>query len=97
MLTTLEANAALRSIRAAPGHRVGNRNATRAQLACLDRKRAKKGSNREWAHPHDRDARIAKMDRRILHAPVVCNDNACRRACSPWTELPTNELGQKPV
>jgi transposase len=30
-------------------------------LARLDRKRAHKGSNGEWEHPHDPDARIAKM------------------------------------
>jgi DDE family transposase len=30
-------------------------------LARLDRKRAHKGSNKEWEHPHDPDARIAKM------------------------------------
>ncbi len=34
---------------------------TRAQLARMDRKRAKKGSNEEWTHPHDPDARITKM------------------------------------
>ena len=27
----------------------------------LDRKRKKKGSNQEWKHPHDPDARITKM------------------------------------
>jgi transposase len=34
---------------------------TREDLAKLDRKRAKKGSNKEWEHPHDPDARITKM------------------------------------
>ena len=34
---------------------------TRAQLARLDRKRARKGSHEDWTHPHDPDARIAKM------------------------------------
>ena len=34
---------------------------TRQDLAKLDRKRPKKGSNREWAHPHDPEARITKM------------------------------------
>src|SRR6202043_3829451 len=34
---------------------------TREQLAKLDRKRAKKGSNDDWTHPHDPDARITKM------------------------------------
>ena len=33
---------------------------TRAS-ARLDRKRPKKGSNEEWTHPHDPDAKIAKM------------------------------------
>jgi transposase len=30
-------------------------------LAKLDRKRLKKGSNEDWKHPHDPDARITKM------------------------------------
>ena len=34
---------------------------TRAALARLDRKRPKKGRNREWRHPHDPEARITKM------------------------------------
>src|SRR3954469_21249987 len=34
---------------------------TREQLAKLDRKRKKKGSNDEWQHPQDPDARITKM------------------------------------
>ena len=34
---------------------------TRADLARLDRKRKKKGSNEDWKHPHDPDARITKM------------------------------------
>jgi transposase len=34
---------------------------TREQLAKLDRKRPKKGSNDDWKHPHDPDARITKM------------------------------------
>ena len=32
-----------------------------AALARLDRKRPKKGRNREWRHPHDPEARITKM------------------------------------
>ncbi len=71
--TTLEANAALRSIvRRDTGETYegflrklaqesGIPTPTRAQLARLDRKRPKKGSNEEWAHPHDPDARITKM------------------------------------
>ena len=71
--TTLEANAALRSIvRRDSGESYndfltqlaqasGIETPTRADLAKLDRKRKNKGSNDEWAHPHDPDARIAKM------------------------------------
>jgi transposase len=71
--TTLEANAALRSIvRRDTGESYqdfliklaqasGIETPTRADLAKLDRKRKKKGSNQEWEHPHDPDARIAKM------------------------------------
>ena len=71
--TTLEANAALRTIvRRDTGEgyqeflqrlaqESGIKTPTREQLARLDRKRAHKGSNKEWEHPHDPDARIAKM------------------------------------
>jgi transposase len=71
--TTLEANAALRSIvRRDTGQRyeeylrqlaeaAGMENPTREQLARLDRKRKKKASNRDWKNPHDPDARITKM------------------------------------
>ena len=71
--TTLEANAALRSIvRRDTGERYeefltrlakesGIETPTREQLAKLDRKRPKKGSNEEWKSPHDADARITKM------------------------------------
>jgi transposase len=71
--TTLEANAALRSIvRRDTGERYeefltrlakgsGIETPTREQLAKLDRKRPKKGSNEDWKHPHDPDARITKM------------------------------------
>jgi transposase len=34
---------------------------TREQLAKLDRKRAKKGSNDDWVNPHDPEAGITKM------------------------------------
>ena len=34
---------------------------TRAELARLDRKRPKKGSNDDWTHPQDPDAKITKM------------------------------------
>jgi transposase len=71
--TTLEANAALRTIvRRDTGEgyqeflkrlaqESGIKTPTREQLARLDRKRAHKGSNEEWEHPHDPDARITKM------------------------------------
>jgi transposase len=71
--TTLEANAALKSIvRRDNGQSyndylkdlakaAGIENPTREQLARLDRKRKKKGSNQEWMSPSDPDARITKM------------------------------------
>jgi transposase len=71
--TMLEANAALRSlVRRDNGQRYdeylkdlaqagGMENPTREQLARLDRKRKKKGSNKQWKNPYDPDARIAKM------------------------------------
>ena len=34
---------------------------TRAYLACLDRKRPKNGSDYDWTHPQDPDAKITKM------------------------------------
>ncbi|HUE85861.1 MAG TPA: transposase, partial [Vicinamibacterales bacterium] len=71
--TTLEANAALRTI----VHRdtgesyqefltklaeaSGIKTPMRAALARLDRKRKKKGSNDDWKNPHDPDAKITKM------------------------------------
>jgi transposase len=71
--TTLEANAALRSIvRRDTGtsyeeflkqlaKESGIETPTREQLAKLDRKRPKKGSNEDWVNPHDPDAEITKM------------------------------------
>jgi transposase len=71
--TTLEANAALRSIvRRDTGESYegfltrlaqasGIATPTREDLARLDRERPKKGSNDDWTHPHDPDARITKM------------------------------------
>jgi transposase len=71
--TTLEANAALRSIvRRDTGDSYqefltklakesGIETPTREDLARLDRKRAKKGSNQDWKHRYDPDSRIAKM------------------------------------
>jgi transposase len=71
--TTLEANAALRSIvRRDSGEgydeflkqlakESGIDTPTREQLAKLDRKRKRKGSNEDWVNPHDPDAQITKM------------------------------------
>ena len=71
--TTLEANAALRSIvRRETGESYeeflrglaqasGIQTPTREDLARIDRDRKGKGSNKDWEHPHDPDARIAKM------------------------------------
>jgi transposase len=71
--TTLEANAALRSIvRRDTGESYetfltglakasGIETPTREDLARLDRKRPKKGSNQEWKSPSDPDAKITKM------------------------------------
>src|SRR5512143_2054821 len=71
--TTLEANAALRSIvRRDTGESYqdfltklaqasGIETPTRADLARIDRKRKNKGSNDDWTHPHDPDAKVTKM------------------------------------
>lgn len=71
--TTLEANAAMRSIvRRDSGEgyeeflrrlaqESGIATPTRGQLAKLDRKRAKKGCNEDWVNPHDPEAEITKM------------------------------------
>jgi len=71
--TTLEANAALRSIvRRDDGtgyeeflktlaKESGIDTPTRADLAKLDRKRKGKGSNDDWENPHDPDAQITRM------------------------------------
>jgi transposase len=77
--TTLEANAALRSIvRRDNGEsyeeflkglaqQSGIATPTREDLARVDRKRKKKGSNAEWVNPHDPDARITKMKDGCTH------------------------------
>jgi len=71
--TTLEANAAMRSIvRKDTGEGYlefltglakasGIETPTREELAKLDRKRKNKASNADWENPHDPDARITKM------------------------------------
>ncbi len=71
--TTLEANAALRSIvRRDSGESYeeflkglaaesGIETPSREQLAKLDKKRKNKGSNKDWINPHDPDAKITRM------------------------------------
>jgi transposase len=71
--TTLEANAAMRSIvRRDSGESYpeylkglaeadGEPDASRRELARKDRKRKKKASNKYWKNPHDPDAKITKM------------------------------------
>ena len=71
--TTLEANAAMRSLhRRDTGEKYdefltrlakesGIETPTREDLAKLDKKRKNKGSNDDWQNPHDPDAQITKM------------------------------------
>jgi transposase len=71
--TTLEANAAMRSIvRRDTGETYqayltqlaaasGISTPTREALARFDRRRKKKGANQDWTHPDDPDAKITKM------------------------------------
>jgi transposase len=71
--TTLEANAAMRSIvrrdteesyqefLTGLAKSSGIETPTREDLARLDRKRKKKTSNKDWKHPWDPDAKVAKM------------------------------------
>jgi transposase len=71
--TTLEANAAMKSIvRRDDGRSYqafltdlatasGIETPTREDLARIDRQRKKKGSNDDWHNPHDPDAKITKM------------------------------------
>ena len=71
--TTLEANAAMRSIvrrdteesyqefLTGLAKASGIETPTREDLARLDRKRKKKTSNQDWKHPWDPDAKVAKM------------------------------------
>lgn len=77
--TTLEANAALRSIvRRDSGEsydeflnklaeEAGIETPTREQLAQMDRKRKKKMSNEDWTNPHDPDAKITRMKDGTTH------------------------------
>jgi hypothetical protein len=50
-----------------PSQASGIETPTRAGLARLDRKRPKKGSNAEWCHPHDSNARSTKMKHGRTH------------------------------
>ena len=71
--TTLEANAAMKSIVRRDNEQTYNEylkglakeagieNPSREELARMDRKRTKKGSNQEWKSPVDPDARITRM------------------------------------
>ena len=87
--TTLEANAAMRSIvRRDTGAEYeawltqlaaasGIATPTRAELARFDRKRKKKGSNDDWTHPKDPDAKITKLkDGRTHLAPYATSSHA---------------------
>ena len=77
--TTLEANAALRSIVRRDTDQgyddfltdlakaSGIETPTREDLAKIDRKRSKKGSNDDWHNPHDPDAQISKMKNGSTH------------------------------
>src|SRR5215471_735628 len=93
--TTLEANAAMRSIvRRDTGEGYeeflrrlaqasGIATPTREQLAKLDRKRTKKGSNDDWVNPHDPEAGITKMKDGRTHlawhlSRKLCLRDSCR-------------------
>jgi transposase len=77
--TTLEANAAMRSIvqrdngasydefLTGLARQSGIETPTREDLARVDRKRKKKCSNKEWVSPSDPDARITKMKDGTTH------------------------------
>jgi transposase len=77
--TTLEANAAMRSIvrrDSGEGYQEfltrlaqesGIQTPTREELAKLDKKRKNKASNDDWQNPHDPDAKITKMKDGTTH------------------------------
>jgi transposase len=77
--TTLEANAAMRSIvrrdtgegyqefLAKLAQQSGIETPTREDLARIDKKRKNKGSNDDWQGPHDPDAKITKMKDGTTH------------------------------
>ena len=89
--TMLDANAAMRSIvrrdtgesydefltELAKASGIGT--PTREDLARIDKKRPKKGSNKDWEHPHDPDARIANVRARS----ASWNKRYRRRSPSP--------------
>lgn len=111
--TTLEANAALRSIvRRDNGQKYeeylkelaragGIENPTREQLARLDRRRKKKGSNDDWKHPHDPDARITKMKdgrthlaHKAEHAVDLCSGALLAVTVQPASDGDTSTIGR---
>ena len=94
--TTLEANAALRSIVRRDSEQgyeeflmelakaSGIETPRREDLAKLDRKRTGKGSNRVWKHPHDADARITRMKDGRTHLGAqggACSGSGDRSDC----------------
>jgi len=97
--TTLEANAAMRSIvRRDTGESYqafltrlavasGLKTPTRAALARLDRRRKKRTSNKDWKNPFDPDAKITKMKDGRTHLAVQAEGDAVREVeagrCSP--------------
>ena len=102
--TTLEGNAAMRSIvrrDTGEGYQLfleglaeasGIETPSRADLAKLDRKRPRKGSNDEWEHPHDPDARITKMKdgrtrmgHKLEHAVDMSSGAVCGLTVQPTT------------
>lgn len=82
--TTLEANAALRSIvRKDTGESYrafleglakasGIETPTHEDLVRIDKHRKNKGSNDDWKHPHDQDAKITKMKDGRTHLAHKC-------------------------
>jgi transposase len=94
--TTLEANAAMRSIvRRDTGASYeefltglakasGIETPTREDLARLDRKRKKRTSNKEWKSPIDEDARIAKMKDGRTHLAHKAGVPADRSSSVGW-------------
>src|SRR5580700_1474884 len=111
--TTLEANAALKNIvRREDGQSyndylkelakaAGMEKPTREQMARLDRKRKKKGSNQEWVSPSDPDARITKMKdgrthlaHKAEHAVDLTSGALLALTLQPANEGDTTTLGK---